>query len=189
MIRKLVLVVAFLLSAIVTGFFVYGPRDVWIALNPDLVPPPVNFVELRRSETPNDALVCPIDYCGQATPDIVSPVYALNAAVLAQELRDSVPLSDDLLMIDERNAGLRLLFIRYTPILQFPDIITVECIGLDEKRSTIAIYAKARLGGYDFGNNLALVKQWLALISRYEETNGVQAWHFSPDTDRNGRRS
>jgi len=64
----------------------FGIERVWTALfgSPDLGP--VDFTRLVRRTTPNDALACPAGLCGEARPDIVTPVYDVPHHVLRARL-------------------------------------------------------------------------------------------------------
>ena len=55
----------------------------------------------------------------------------------------------------------RLVVIQHTPLLQFPDIVTIEFIALAADRSTLALYSRARYGRSDFGTNRRRVLRWL----------------------------
>jgi len=66
----------------------------------------------------------------------------------------------------EEPAQNRLVVIQHTPLLRFPDIVTVEFVALDPHRSSVALYSRARYGKLDFGVNRRRVETWLARLQQ-----------------------
>ncbi len=52
-----------------------------------------------------------------------------------------------------------------TPIIRWPDWVTVRFIPLGEDRSTLAIYSRSVYGRSDFGANEGRITDWLARLS------------------------
>lgn len=62
----------------------------------------------------------------------------------------------------EVGAG-SLLIVTRTPLMKFPDAMSVTVIAV-EGRATLAIDARARAAGYDWGTNAARIKALLAAL-------------------------
>ena len=52
-----------------------------------------------------------------------------------------------------------------TPIVRWPDWVTVRFIPLGEDQSTLAIYSRSVYGRKDFGTNERRITDWLARLS------------------------
>jgi uncharacterized protein (DUF1499 family) len=115
--------------------------------------------ELRDPLPGNAFLACPPGFCaatGAASPEFAISRERLEAAfddMLANEI-NIVPVAYEA----ERHC---LVVIQHTPLLQFPDIVTIEFIALAADRSTLALYSRARYGRSDFGTNRRRVLRWL----------------------------
>ena len=119
----------------------------------------VAIPDLRDPIPGNAFLVCPPNYCqASAAP---SPVFAVTPAQLAEAMRRLIAEQPNVFFV---NAGLvapRFTLIQHTPLLRFPDIVTVEYVALGPDRSSLAIYSRARYGKGDFGTNRRRVLAWL----------------------------
>ncbi|MEZ5870735.1 MAG: DUF1499 domain-containing protein [Nitratireductor sp.] len=133
---------------------------------------PVDITTLSRNKTGNDALACPRGWCAAAS-DFEPPVYALKVGALAQRFAESLNAESKLEVVDNTAGGLRLRFVQYTPLMEFPDTIQVDFLSLDENRSTLAIYSRSKYGYGDMGTNLARIKRWLERLHPQEEATGV----------------
>jgi uncharacterized protein (DUF1499 family) len=124
---------------------------------------PVDFKTLRLKETPNQFLMCPENYC-HATPDAKSPVWNEPVASLKQRWNgfiDTVPQTD--LVESDEAAEIYTYRIR-TPLLRFPDDVTVQFVALDEGRSSLAIYSRSHYGYSDLGTNQRRVDEWISRL-------------------------
>jgi uncharacterized protein (DUF1499 family) len=104
--------------------------------------------------------VCPEELC-----TAVAHREALVYDVSANELRDlwhelviRQPLVE---LLDGDDATLYYNYEAKTPVLQFPDTITVWFIPVSLTRSTLAIYSRSHYGHSDLGANKKRIDAWL----------------------------
>ena len=123
----------------------------------------VRFETLVLAAKPNQYLVCPPGLCAAAkahreSPDFDRPVGELRAAfeTIVQESAAVVRVSETAESFD--------LVVR-TPIVRWPDWVTVRFIPLGEDQSTLAIYSRSVYGRKDFGTNERRITDWLARLS------------------------
>lgn len=124
---------------------------------------PVDFKTLRLKETPNQYLSCPENYC-HATPDAKSPTWNVPVASLKQRwdgFIDSVPDTD---LVDSDEAAQLYTYRVRTPLLRFPDDVTVQFVALDEGHSSLAIYSRSHYGYSDLGTNQRRVEEWISRL-------------------------
>lgn len=132
---------------------------------------PVDFSTLELKASPNQYLVCPRDLC-VAKPHAPSPVFDASL----EELRDAW------LRMIARQPRVELLsndpneeqyeYQVLTPVIHFPDTVTVRLLPGNEGRSTIAIYSRSHYGYSDLGVNRRRVQGWLEELS--QELAGVR---------------
>jgi hypothetical protein len=126
---------------------------------------PGEHIDIRALRDPiagNAFLVCPPDYCqAMAAP---SPVFALSEQHLAQLWDEMIAGQRNVVIVAEEPAAHRQVVIQHTPLLRFPDIVTVEFVALGADRSGLAIYSRARYGLSDFGTNRRRVLAWLSQV-------------------------
>ena len=119
----------------------------------------VMLAELRDPIPGNAFLVCPANYCrASAAP---SPVFSVTPAQLAEAVRRLIAEQPNVFFVDAGPEARRFTLIQHTPLLRFPDIVTVEYVALGPDRSSLAIYSRARYGKGDFGTNRRRVLAWL----------------------------
>jgi uncharacterized protein (DUF1499 family) len=138
----------------------FGRAGVWAGLFGPPERHPVDFRSLRLRETPNQYLVCPPNHCA-AKPHQASPAFDLSA----EELRDAwlrmIERRPRVSLLTRDAAGLQYDFEARTPVLLFPDTVTVRFIPLESGKSTLAIYSRSHYGHSDFGVNRGRVRRWL----------------------------
>ena len=127
---------------------------------------PADFATLERRETPNDALVCPVDFCPRAKPDFEPPVFSIPAESLREKAR-SVALAEarTLELYAGADAG-RLRFVQRSLLLRYPDVVDIVIVPRGETASTLAMWSRSAVGRRDFGVNRARLERWLAAIAR-----------------------
>lgn len=126
---------------------------------------PVDFKTLRLKETPNQFLMCPENYC-HATPDAKSPVWNEPVANLKQRwdrFVDTVPYTD---LVDSDESQKIYTYRVRTPLLRFPDDVTVQFVALDDGHSSLAIYSRSNYGYSDLGMNRRRVEDWIARLKQ-----------------------
>ena len=120
----------------------------------------VDFATIDTTGRENAYLVCPPGLCGQ-DPDRESPVFPVPATDLRNqwfEMIGNQPLTD---WIASDEAIQQYDFLQRTPLMRYPDTITVRFIPLEEGRSTVAIYSRSHYGRSDFGVNQERIDGWL----------------------------
>lgn len=120
--------------------------------------------ELRDPIPGNAFLACPPGYCAATAAE--SPVFAISVDRLVDRWGEMIAGESYVIQVEEQPAAHRLVLIQHTPLLRFPDIITVEFVALASDRSSLAIYSRARYGRGDFGTNRKRVLRWLDRLAR-----------------------
>ncbi|NYZ11266.1 DUF1499 domain-containing protein [Azospirillum sp. RWY-5-1] len=111
--------------------------------------------------SPNWWLVCPPGLCAAASAE--SPVFAVPADRLRAEVERM--LVRDGARIEGGDARRIAAEVR-TPLLRFPDLVSVEVRPLDGERSTLAILSRSVYGHSDLGTNRRRVTAWLDTLRR-----------------------
>jgi uncharacterized protein (DUF1499 family) len=125
----------------------------------------VSIAELRSPLPKAGFVACPPDYCSAAKA-IASPVFELPRDRLRDYWIEVISGEKRLVSVAANPEPWRLVYIQHSPILRFPDIVTVEFVPLGPNRSSIAIYSRSRYGEYDFSKNRKRVERWLVLLQR-----------------------
>ena len=141
-----------------------GIDDLYIALfgRPDLGP--VEFATLERRSSPNDALACPPGVCPKARADIEPPVFPVAGEQLRRIVSEVAQSEPNTRLVYSSRWGEEDRYVAYTPLMRFPDTISVMIVGEGEGRSTLAIYSRSQIGYGDLGANRARVERWLRKI-------------------------
>lgn len=126
---------------------------------------PVNFPELKLGDRPNQYLVCPENFCA-SPPHRVSPVFDIPLVDLAVRLQGLTVKEPGLSMLGSDAATGQTDFLQRTPLLRFPDLITVRLIALDSGRSTLALYSRSIYGHSDLGANQARIDHWITALQQ-----------------------
>ena len=108
----------------------------------------------------NAFLACPAGYCRIADA-ATSPVFAMDRDRLAEHWAHLIAGERRIVPVFVEPESHRFVLIQHSAVLRFPDVITVEFVALDPARSSLAVYSRARYGGYDFGVNRRRVVGWL----------------------------
>jgi hypothetical protein len=137
----------------------------------------VSISELRSPLPKNGFLACPSGYCSAAEA-VTSPVFDLPWDRLRDYWMEMI--SGEARVVGAvADLGPRVyVYIQHSPLLRFPDVVTVELIPLGATRSSIALYSRSRYGEYDFAKNRKRVEKWLFLlqkVARPAELNQVRA--------------
>lgn len=124
----------------------------------------VILAELRDPIPGNAFLACPAGYC--AATALQSPVFALPVDQLVEKWTQVIAGEPGVVQVEGQPGAHRIVLIQHTPVLRFPDIITVDFVALAPDRSSLAIYSRARYGRGDFGTNRRRVLRWLDRLVR-----------------------
>jgi uncharacterized protein (DUF1499 family) len=122
-------------------------------------------VDIRALRDPlpgNAFLTCPPDYC-QATA-APSPVFPLPIDRLGELWAQMLAMQPNVVKVAATPDRNRLVLIQHTPLLRFPDIVTVEFVPAGPDKSSLAVYSRSRYGKGDFGTNRKRVLDWLAKL-------------------------
>jgi len=127
---------------------------------------PAELVDIRALRPPlpgNAFLACSPGFCSvpEAAP---SPVFAVGWMQLADAVRAVAAAHSRVGFMLFEPAVPRVTYVVHTPLLLFPDIVTVEFVALAPDRTGLAIYSRARYGKYDFGTNRRRVEEWLRAL-------------------------
>jgi uncharacterized protein (DUF1499 family) len=125
---------------------------------------PVDFATLQLKPSPNQYLVCPPGLCrAQAhaeSPEFDVSVEELRAAwfrVMQRQPRVTLLSSDP----DKQQYEYQAL----TPVIHFPDAVTVRLLPASSGKSTLAIYSRSHYGYGDLGENRRRVQGWLEQLA------------------------
>ena len=153
---KILLIAAAIIVAVIVVvgivFTVTGRERNWerIAGSPDRGR--LDFSNLQRSPTSNDALACSEglrDDCDIILPTFVQPVEQLSQA-LAERIGAVDPLAR---RVDDETAPEHLRYVTYSPNMRFPDLINIEIVAMPDGTQGVQAYVRAQLGQDDFGAN------------------------------------
>ena len=167
--------VATVLGLLMSGLALraYMGREAEDRLAPDEA---VSIAELRRPLARPGFLVCPPTYCAAA--DMTSPVFDMPWDQLREYWKDMIAGTPTVRVVAEFEHR-RAVYIQHSPILRFPDIVTVEFVSLGPERSSIAVYSRSRYGAYDFAENRKRVERWLFLLQEiaHPAVSSRGRWH------------
>ena len=123
----------------------------------------LDFGTFSLNSNPNQFLVCSPNLCTE-TPHMTSPVYSFPAETLAADWDDMINRQSNIELLFEDQPLNQRDYVQRTPLMRFPDIITVRFYRLPNGMSTLAIYSRAIYGKSDFGVNKARIESWLREI-------------------------
>lgn len=121
----------------------------------------VDFATLGPPARPNRWLMCPPGHCPGA--DAESPVFdvaaeRLHAAAVALLEQDGAIILEA--------GGDRIEAEVRTPLLRFPDRITIDVLPAGPGRSTLAVLSRSVYGRGDLGTNRKRVDAWIEALRR-----------------------
>jgi uncharacterized protein (DUF1499 family) len=125
---------------------------------------PVDFATLKLKDSPNQYLACPEGYCA-APAHAVAP----NFPVAVQELQDAwfelIAAQPSTRVIAGDKAARQFDIETLTPLVGFPDTITVRFLEAPGGGSTLAVYSRSYYGKSDFGANKKRIDGWLGKLA------------------------
>jgi uncharacterized protein (DUF1499 family) len=123
----------------------------------------IDFAEMTRSATGNDALACPPGLCTAKVDLVIAPV-AMSAAELVAKVKALPATEPRTVIVGENDAELRYVLVQRSALFNFPDTINIAIQPLDASHAAVAIYSRSRYGKGDFGVNMKRVQRWLGLL-------------------------
>jgi uncharacterized protein (DUF1499 family) len=131
--------------------------------------PPVDFAHLPLVPKPNQAIVAPstmvIETAKPVAPPIPSPVFAQSAEQVRDTLLQVVAAEPHTEVLFKSDDGMKLTFLQITPLMRYPDFVSVELLQRDDGYSEIAMYSRSVYGYGDIGVNGKRVERWLAKVN------------------------
>ncbi len=155
-------VVAFVLGAALLVW----PNQVWTMLAGPADLGQIDFATMEKSTRPNAFLVCPATVCTSSSSDMEPPEFELAASALMARAKETWAREPRLQLVDESNTDLTIRYVQRSPLLKFPDTISVKFLALSGQRSTLAIYSRSQIGYSDLGVNEARIQRWLELLKQ-----------------------
>jgi Protein of unknown function (DUF1499) len=125
----------------------------------------VSIPELRSPLSRTGFLACPSDYCSAAEA-VTSPVFDLPWDRLRDYWIEMISGEPRVVRAVADLGPRRYVYIQHSPLLRFPDIVTVELIPLGPTHSSIAVYSRSRYGEHGFAKNRKRVEKWLFLLQK-----------------------
>lgn len=124
----------------------------------------VDFRTLRLASTPNQFLVCPADYCANAPSHLESPVFQILAEDLRNRLKMVLAENPDITIVSEAPSSIDM--IARTPLMRWPDWVSIRFVSLSNSRSSLAIYSRSVYGYHDLGTNRKRIRKLLSRLSQ-----------------------
>ncbi len=124
----------------------------------------IDFAELKRRPSRDDALACPPEFLCSAKVDLVIAPVPISAAALVARIKQLPTLEPRTVMVGENDTDLRYVLVQRSALLDLPDTINIAIQPLDAAHAAIAIYSRSRYGFGDLGVNRARVQRWLDLL-------------------------
>ena len=140
-----------------SGWFAWAHGDGAVA---DPMP---DFATLARASSPNSYLVLPPGFASPVAADAESPVYPVPVAVLEEAALAAIRAQPRVVAVAGDPVARQYAFVQRTPVLRFPDTVTVRFVDLGGQ-SSLALFSRSKYGRSDLGVNRARVEAWLAAI-------------------------
>lgn len=119
---------------------------------------------MARPGSPNSYLICAATYCA-AAHDEEGPVLDMPAERVLAAVRRVAAQQANIASTREDPALGQVVFVQYTPVLRFPDIVRVQAIPAPGGRVALAFYSQSLYGYYDFGVNKRRARDWMEAIN------------------------
>ena len=122
----------------------------------------IDLILGNKSDTPNDALACPLSFC-QGRANYTVPIFQLSKAVLTVRVQEIIKSEPRTTLIHSNPNLDQLIFVQRSRLFGFPDTIWVQFVDL-RSESSLIIYSRSNYGYWDFGVNRKRVKSLLKKI-------------------------
>lgn len=161
--KILLAVLALAALAVVAAAMYFGKTELLAKVFGPARREPVDFRTLRKKPSPNQFLVCPDGYCRE-TPDMAAPQFDVPPEQLRDRWLERIGDLPRVRLIAEDAADLQYDFEQRTPLIGFPDTVTVRFLPAEDG-STLAVYSRSHYGRSDLGANEKRVRRWLDLLA------------------------
>lgn len=133
----------------------------------------VDPVTAPTPETPNSYRVVPP---GTPVPasSRESPVYAASPSELMAAFEAHALAQPDTMRLAGSSADGYVTFVQRTPLVKYPDYISVRAVDLGGGQSALAILSRSRYGQSDMGVNKARIDNWLEALAPLQAGAGPQ---------------
>jgi uncharacterized protein (DUF1499 family) len=126
---------------------------------------PVDFSTLELKVSPNQYLVCPRELC-VAQPHAPSPVFDASLEELRAAWFRVIERQPRVTLLSSDSNEDQYEYEALTPVIHFPDTVTVRLLPANEGRSTVAIYSRSHYGYGDLGVNRRRIQGWLEELAQ-----------------------
>lgn len=144
------------------AFAAYGPDRVWTDLFGDPDTGPYDFDLPTRTGKMNDALACPPDACTGVGEVLPTPLFPVAPDLLLAEARARLEALPGTRVVAEAPDRLAFRAVVRTPLLRFPDTVTVEVRRTPAGPSALRVYSRSKIGYADLGTNARRVAELVA---------------------------
>lgn len=144
---------------------VKGRDAVWSTLLGEPAHAAVDFGAWTREPTGTEYILCPEDLC----PGPVSarpPVFDVPVDDLRRAFDAMLAADPDVRRLSWDDALQQGEWEARTPLLRFPDRVTVRFLPRGAERSTLAVFSRSGYGRHDFGTNGRRVTGWMDALRR-----------------------
>lgn len=156
--------VVFLIVAAVGGFFLYGPEHLWQQIGGPADQGPVDFANLQRSASANDALACSPGACQDGgRVDVELPLYFRSPSTLIAHIDETLLRDSNVSRVDDGSRSEYRRYVVRTPLMRFPDTVDLEAVEVTGG-TALRIYSRSLLGKGDFSANRDRLTRWARQI-------------------------
>ncbi len=124
----------------------------------------LDFSTLKLKPSPNQYLVCPEDFCPNATPHRQSSIYAASAPALTEAIIGVIEQEPRTKRLEGDDDAHAYEYVQRSALIGFPDYISVRIIPVEGQGATLAIYSRSKFGYSDLGVNKKRVTHWLDML-------------------------
>lgn len=151
--------------------FAWDRDSFWTRLagDPDLGD--VTFATLTKGPKPNEALACPPGRCKAYSAGLETTQYALAPEALLEELDAALEKEEAVTRVDDGSNPRKRRYVTRSPLMRYPDTVSVEAFASQGETSQIAMFARAQIGYSDMGANKARIEKWLEALVPHEVDN------------------
>ena len=124
-----------------------------------------DFSTVTPRGTPNEAIVCPPNFCPKHSFCSISPVHDCNISSLESAWEEMLKMQPRISRISADPTNNRRTVVQRSLLFRFPDVITVQFIDNGNGKSTIAMHSYSIYGASDLGVNGNRVNRWISDLS------------------------